>query len=114
MADTPIPAPNPTRAQGFRISEPVRRATLDRVGHSDTRSVTLSERDSATYVGFSTAALRIWRRAGRGPAYLRFNRNIRYRVVDLDAWLQAHLVQTGDSRKLGKVSGDASNAPARV
>jgi hypothetical protein len=77
-------------------------------------SQTLSERDSATYVGFSTAALRIWRRAGKGPAYLRFNRNIRYRVVDLDAWIQAHRVETTDSRKLkGKVSGNAENVPAR-
>jgi hypothetical protein len=85
------------------------------VAHAGTPAVTLSERDSAQYIGFSTAALRIWRRAGRGPAYLKFNRNIRYRVVDLDAWLQAHRVETTDSRKVkGKVSGDAANAPARV
>jgi hypothetical protein len=30
---------------------------------------------------------------GRGPAFVRLERTIRYRVCDLDAWLEAHVVQ---------------------
>jgi hypothetical protein len=37
------------------------------------------------------------RRTGRGPAYLRIDRAIRYRLRDLDAWLEKHVVKTRES-----------------
>jgi hypothetical protein len=58
----------------------------------------IAERDAAEYIGLSIAYLRAARRLGRGPAYLRLGRSIRYRVVDLDRWLTAHLVSTRESR----------------
>ncbi|MFN7916898.1 MAG: helix-turn-helix domain-containing protein [Vicinamibacterales bacterium] len=54
---------------------------------------TLFENDAANYVGFSTAYLRLCRSKGRGPAFIRVGRSIRYRVADLDAWLDAHRVE---------------------
>ena len=53
----------------------------------------ISEREAAPYTGLSTHGLRAMRRQGRGPAYLRLGRAIRYRIVDLDAWMTAHRVE---------------------
>jgi hypothetical protein len=53
---------------------------------------TVMEEDAAHYTGWSQAYLRKSRRFGRGPAYLRIGRSIRYRIADLDAWLEAHRV----------------------
>jgi Helix-turn-helix domain len=66
---------------------------------SDTNpKLTVDERDGANYIDFSQAALRKWRREGKGPAYVRVGRSVRYRVDDLDAFLTAHRVETRDSR----------------
>lgn len=59
----------------------------------------LDERESARYLGYSTAALRLWRRSGRGPAFIQHNRSIRYRLEDLEAWLALHRVETRDARR---------------
>jgi hypothetical protein len=59
---------------------------------------TITERDASHYIGLSVAYLRQARRLGRGPAYLRIGRTIRYHIEDLDAFLQAHRVETRESR----------------
>ena len=59
---------------------------------------TLSAADAATYIGFSLWWLKQARRQKRGPAFMRIGRAIRYRVADLDRWLDAHVVQTRESR----------------
>jgi hypothetical protein len=59
---------------------------------------TVDEQDGAAYVDFSAAALRKWRREGKGPAFVRVGRSIRYRIQDLDTWLAAHRVETRTSR----------------
>lgn len=58
---------------------------------------TLNCADSAQYIGLGVWWLKQARRKGVGPAYLRINRSIRYRVEDLDAWLKAHRVKTRES-----------------
>lgn len=58
---------------------------------------TLNCADAANYIGFSVWWLKNARRTGRGPAYIRADRAIRYRVKDLDAWLAAHVVKTRES-----------------
>lgn len=35
---------------------------------------------------------------GRGPRYIKVGRSVRYRVSDLDEWLERHLVSTSDAR----------------
>ena len=58
----------------------------------------LSEADGASYSGVSRAYLRQARAQGKGPAFCRFGRAVRYRIEDLDAWINAHRVITRDSR----------------
>jgi|WetSurMetagenome_2_1015567.scaffolds.fasta_scaffold346352_2 hypothetical protein len=47
----------------------------------------MNERDAAMYTGMSAFYLRSARCKGKGPAFLRLGRSIRYRVSDLDEWL---------------------------
>jgi predicted DNA-binding transcriptional regulator AlpA len=50
----------------------------------------LDDRDAARYVGLTAATLRASRLARPrcdGPPYIRMGRAVRYRVSDLDAWL---------------------------
>jgi hypothetical protein len=51
---------------------------------------TLSLRDAATYIGISPSKLSRLRYSGRGPPALRIANStiIRYRIIDLDCWLQ--------------------------
>lgn len=58
----------------------------------------LHERDAAQYLGCQPITLRAWRMQGRGPAYIRLGRSIRYTVADLEAYRAAHRVETRDSR----------------
>ena len=52
----------------------------------------LDTRNAARYVGASEAALRLWRRRGTGPRYYTAGTKlVRYRRVDLDAWIEARL-----------------------
>jgi predicted DNA-binding transcriptional regulator AlpA len=49
-------------------------------------------KEAARYINVSEAALRLWRRRGAGPRYfLAGPRLIRYRQIDLDAWIEAHV-----------------------
>ncbi len=54
----------------------------------------LREADAGRYLGMSRAWLRQGRMRGRGPSYIRTGRSIRYRITDLDVWLDAHRVET--------------------
>lgn len=61
---------------------------------------TLNEADAATYLGVSRFTLRqaragAWRKPYRqpsGPAFLKLGRTVRYRLADLDAYLDAHRI----------------------
>lgn len=50
---------------------------------------------AAAYIGFANQTLRAMRADGSGPRYFKVNRAIRYRIRDLDAWMEAHLVGGG-------------------
>jgi hypothetical protein len=63
---------------------------------------TLDEGSAAVYVGYRPSALRAWRIQGRGPAFLRHGRTIRYHLRDLDAWLLSQRVETRDTRMEGR------------
>lgn len=51
------------------------------------QSFVATEAQAAKLLGVSRAALRRWRSENRGPAFLRLERCIRYRVSDLHAYL---------------------------
>lgn len=53
----------------------------------------LDSEQAAAYLSTSPATIREWRadrRNGFGPKFIRKGGFVRYRIVDLDAWLQAN------------------------
>ena len=64
------------------------------VPQKPTPAPTIDEKDASAYIGMTPAYLRKARRLGKGPNYIQLGRTIRYRVRDLDAWLEQHLVKT--------------------
>ena len=52
----------------------------------------LSLQQASQYLGVSQAALRAWKRDGRGPAFFRAGKLLRFRKSDLDLWIQQRLV----------------------
>jgi hypothetical protein len=53
----------------------------------------IDERDAAKALCCSVAALRKWRLQGKGPAYCRIGRLVRYAEGDLQEFLAANRVQ---------------------
>jgi predicted site-specific integrase-resolvase len=56
----------------------------------------LSEKQAAQMLAVSVAALRRWRREGRGPQFTRLQRCIRYDVRAIEKFLAEHT--SGDER----------------
>ena len=56
----------------------------------------LTESEAAIRLGLKVATLRAWRHQGRGPAFVRLGRAIRYLVSDIDELLRANR-HSGDS-----------------
>lgn len=48
----------------------------------------LDPAESGEYLGLSVATLANWRSAGTGPEYLKVGGRIRYRLADLDAFVE--------------------------
>lgn len=42
---------------------------------------------TAEWLGTSVGTLAAWRYEGRGPAFVKVGRNVRYRETDVKAWL---------------------------
>lgn len=47
---------------------------------------------AAPMIGVEPLTLKLWRRKGIGPPYVKFGNRVRYRVADIEAWLDAHTV----------------------
>lgn len=63
---------------------------------------------AAKYVGLSKSTLEKLRVWGTGPKYLKLNRTVRYRVSDLEAWLNERVVSsTSESPSASAVSREA-------
>ena len=50
----------------------------------------LTETQAAARLGLKVATLRAWRNQGRGPAYVRLGRAIRYLTVDIEEFLKSN------------------------
>ena len=50
----------------------------------------LNEAQAAARLGLKVATLRAWRNQGRGPAYVRLGRSIRYLTTDLEDFLNSN------------------------
>jgi hypothetical protein len=54
----------------------------------------LTAAEAAEFIGFSLIQLAEWRcRQSGGPAFLKIGRRVAYRVADLRAFMDAHLVR---------------------
>jgi excisionase family DNA binding protein len=51
----------------------------------------LNERQAARYLGVSAGTLRLWRSENRSPRYFKAGKLIRFRVRDLNEWIEARL-----------------------
>lgn len=47
----------------------------------------------ASELGVTAERLKAWRYEGKGPAYVKVGRFVRYRRRDVDAWLSANAVK---------------------
>lgn len=50
--------------------------------------------NAAHHIGYSKSTLEWWRNVGRGPRYYKMSGRIRYRISDLNAWMESGLVET--------------------
>ncbi len=55
-------------------------------------SSSLTERAAADYIGLSVRTMQKRRFERQDPPYLKIGRSVRYRVEDLDAFLEAHRI----------------------
>ena len=51
-------------------------------------------REAAEYLGLSKPTLERYRLTGDGPPFCKLGKSVRYRRVDLDAWLASRLVRS--------------------
>lgn len=52
--------------------------------------ILIRERDAAHLLDMSVAALRKWRREGRGPRYFKVGKLVRYRAGDIESFIAKH------------------------
>lgn len=81
------------------VSQAVRRevgAIIQDMARKDPRE-SLKPEQAAEYLGQSANTLRQWRSQGRGPAYEKRGRSIRYKLEDLEIWRNANRVLTGEA-----------------
>ena len=67
---------------------------IDNIGATGTAATAadqpMTESEAATRLGLKVATLRAWRHQGRGPAYLRLGRAVRYLAIDIDEFLNSN------------------------
>lgn len=52
--------------------------------------------EASTRLGVPLDTLRMWRQRGKGPAYVRIGRHVRYADEDLDAFVAANRVDPSE------------------
>lgn len=62
---------------------------------SDRPAEWLSRTEAAEYLGVAPKTMAQWAHYKRGPRYARFGRDTRYRITDLDAWVETQFVEGG-------------------
>jgi len=63
----------------------------------------VDEQEAARMLGYTVGTLRNWRFKGRGPRFVRISpKSIRYRIQDLEAWIEFRLVQSTKEKLPGE------------
>jgi len=70
----------------------------------------LTEQEAAQIVGVTVHALRAWRWRKQGPKYFKLGSCVRYRMRDLNAYLESHLVDPEARPKIQPSRRHARNA----
>ncbi len=83
----------PAGSKAVRESRISRRSRMPDAKIPDSTPYLLTERQAAEWLRHSLPTLRRWRRAGRGPSFVRFGRVILYRREELEEFVTAHLSQ---------------------
>jgi predicted site-specific integrase-resolvase len=52
----------------------------------------ICEKEAARTIGLSVQTLRNWRHLGKGPAYVKLGRSVRYRIDDLMDFIDKHRI----------------------
>lgn len=55
--------------------------------NTEPQSVVMTVGQAATYLGLAVSTLNKWRCHGGGPVFIKMGRAVRYRAVDLDAFM---------------------------
>jgi len=55
----------------------------------------ISDKQFSEIFSIPLPTIRNWRHLGKGPAYSKFGRSIRYRLCDVEAFFEAHRVEPG-------------------
>ena len=83
MSPAPVPITGPAHALG----------TAQRAPLVERERPVLKEKPAADYLGISVALLRKWRFTGRGgPRHLKYGHLVRYRIQDLDTFMESSTV----------------------
>lgn len=63
----------------------------DKPGNLSSRFIPLlSEEAAARFLGVTKRTLKQWRQDGRGPRFVKVGRSVRYRMTDLEAFVESH------------------------
>jgi hypothetical protein len=72
---------------------------------STSPSPLLSAKQAIKFIGIrNTGTLHVWRCHGRGPKYVRVGRSIRYRLQDLQAFIESNVETPGQRRRRRKAA----------
>jgi excisionase family DNA binding protein len=67
---------------------------IENIGTTDTAATAapqpMPESEAASRLGLKVATLRAWRHQGKGPAYVRLGRAVRYLASDIDDFLNSN------------------------
>ena len=69
--------------------------------------------DVSRYLGVPPGTLANWRYLGRGPAFLRVGRHVRYRTADVTAWVEAQLTDRAQRSGSDQERGISDTAASR-
>ena len=68
-----------------------------------TEGCLLRERDAARFLNFNVRTLQMWRVRGGGPPFVRVSsRAVRYRLQDLEGWIEERLRRSTSDPGLGE------------
>jgi len=70
-------------SQGLFLCQNYKEVKMDR---------TITEKEAATHLGLAVQTLRNWRSRRKGPPYLKISRAVRYKISDVEEFLEQHKI----------------------